>query len=281
MIVMFGLECLVTGMMYKAPAFAAALSVFACLSGPAVAQPDVLSAALREGWKLSNGNQMAAFHLVLQDGWKTYWRAPGDAGIPPSFDWSGSRNVKAVRFHWPRPKVFTVGGMQTIGYSHEVVLPVEIVPQDPTKPVELKAAVDLGVCSDICVPASFNVAAVLPHAGAKDAAIERALRQRPSTPKEAGVARATCEIAPQKGGVQLTAVLDMPSTGGDEVVVVESGLPGVWVSAADVARNGNQLRAVVDMVGPAGGAIAVQRSAVLITVLGKHRAVEVMGCAAP
>ncbi len=230
---------------------------------------------------MPNGNQMAAFQLTLQDGWKTYWRAPGDAGIPPSFDWSGSRNVKAVRFHWPRPKVFSVGGMQTIGYAHEVVLPVEIVPQDPSLPVELKAAVDLGVCSDICVPASFSVASVLPDAGGKDEAIERALRQRPSTSKEAGVARATCDITPNKNGVQLTAVLDMPSTGGDEVVVVESGLPGVWVSAADVARRGNQLQAVVDMVGPAGSAIAVQRSAVLITVLGKHRAVEVMGCAAP
>lgn len=267
--------------MYKIPLFAAALTVVTCLTGPAVAQSDVLDATLREGWKLPNGNQMAAFQLRLQDGWKTYWRAPGDAGIPPSFDWSGSRNVKAVRFHWPRPKVFSVGGMQTIGYSHEVVLPVEIVPQDPNLPVELKAAVDLGVCSDICVPASFKVTAVLPDAGSKDEAIERALRQRPSTPKEAGVAHATCDIMPNKGGVQLTAVLDMPSTGGDEVVVVESGLPGVWVSAADVSRKGNQLRAAVDMVGPAGAAIAVQRSAVLITVLGKHRAVEVMGCTAP
>jgi DsbC/DsbD-like thiol-disulfide interchange protein len=171
--------------------------------------------------------------------------------------------------------------MQTIGYSHEVVLPVEIIPLDPKLPVELRAAVDLGVCSDICVPASFNVDAVLPRAGGKDEAIERALRQRPSTAKEAGVIRATCKISPNNGGVQVTAVMDMPSTGGDEVVVVESGQPGVWVSAADVARNGNELRAVVDMVGPAGAAIALQRSAVLITVLGKHRAVEVMGCAAP
>ncbi|MGO4909394.1 protein-disulfide reductase DsbD domain-containing protein [Pseudorhodobacter sp. W20_MBD10_FR17] len=260
-----------------------ALAVLACFSiaTPAVAQPEVLQANLREGWKLTNGNQMAAFQLQLQDGWKTYWRAPGDNGIPPSFDWSGSRNVKSVLFHWPRPKVFSVGGMQTIGYSHELVLPVEIVPQDPTLPVELKAVVDLGVCSDICVPASFNVAAILPHTIGKDETIERALRQRPSTPKEAGVARATCEIMPNKGGMQLTAVLQMPSAGGDEVVVVETGLPGVWVSPADVERRGTELRAVVDMVGPAGAAIALQRGAVRITVLGKHRAVDVLGCASP
>lgn len=261
----------------------AALAVFACLSGaaPATAQPEVFTANLRVGWQMQNGSQMVAIHLNLRDGWKTYWRAPGDAGIPPSFDWAGSRNVKAVRFHWPRPQVFSLAGMQTFGYAQELVLPVEIVPLDPSKPVEVMAAVDLGVCSDICVPASFRVAAVLPRPGAEDGAIRRALRQRPSTAQEAGVSAARCELTPQKDGVKLTAILQLPSLGGDEVVVVEAGLPGVWVSAADVTRQGKELRAEVDMVSTAGGPIAVQRDAILLTVLGKNRAVEIQGCAAP
>jgi DsbC/DsbD-like thiol-disulfide interchange protein len=233
-----------------------AFSLVACLmGGPVHAQPDVLRADLRAGWQTEGGGQMVAFHLTLQDGWKTYWRAPGDAGIPPHFDWSGSQNVKSVRFHWPRPEVFHVGGMQSIGYSHELVLPVEVVPIDPTKPV--------------------------PRPGVADATIRRALGQRPSTAKEAGVTGVTCEVTPQKDGLRVTAVLTMPSTGGPEVVVLEPGLPGVWVSPADVTRNGGQLRAVVDMVGPTGGAFGLQRDAIVVTVLGKHRAVEVKGCAAP
>lgn len=261
----------------------APFALIACLAGaaPVAAQPDVLEANLRVGWTLQNGNQMVAFHLSLMDGWKTYWRAPGDAGIPPHFDWAGSRNVKSVTFHWPRPKVFTVGGMQTIGYSHELILPVEVVPLDASKPVELKAAVDLGVCSDICVPAAFSVAAQLPRPGVKDEAIGGALRQRPSTAREAGVSKANCTISPNAKGLTLTAVLNLPSAGGDEVVVVESGVPGVWVSPADVTRTGKELRAVVDMVGPGGAPIALQRDAILVTVLGKHRAVEISGCAAP
>ena len=270
-------------MIEKTRPFAVALSFIACLAGglPAVAQPEVFDANLRMGWQMQNGSQMVAFHLSLRDGWKTYWRAPGDAGIPPSFDWSGSRNVKSVQFHWPRPKVFSVGGMQTIGYSHELILPVEIVPHDPSQPVELKAAVDLGVCSDICVPASFSVAAALPRPGGPDDAIRRALRQRPSTAKEAGVSKVTCDITPQKDGMKLTAVLHLPSAGGAEVVVVETGLPGVWVSPADVTRQGKELRAEVDLVSASGGPVAVQRDAILLTVLGKHRAVEIQGCAAP
>lgn len=268
-------------MTYKAP-FLSPFALIACLAGaaPALAQPDVLEANLRAGWTLDNGNQMVAFQMTLLDGWKTYWRAPGDSGIPPYFDWAGSRNVKSVKFHWPRPEVFTVGGLQTIGYSHELILPVEVVPMDPSQPVELKAAVDLGVCSDICVPVSFAVAAQLPRPGAKDEAIGSALRKRPSTAREAGVASAHCTISPNAKGLTLTAVLTVPSAGGDEVVVVESGVAGVWVSPADVTRTGRELRAVVDMVGPGGAPIALQRDAILVTVLGKHRAIEVMGCAA-
>ncbi|MDN5785685.1 protein-disulfide reductase DsbD domain-containing protein [Pseudorhodobacter sp.] len=250
------------------------------LPGAGQAQTDVFTAELRTGWRMDSGNQMVAFHLALKDGWKTYWRAPGDNGIPPSFDWSGSRNVKSVRIHWPRPKVFDVGGMETIGYSHEFVLPVEIVPVDPAQPLTLKAAVDLGVCADICVPASFEVAAELPRPGATDPAINRALRQRPSTVKEAGLKTVTCAMVPQKGGMKLTALMQMPSTGGPEVVVVEPGIDGVWVSPADVSRNGNELRAVVDLIAP-GGVMALQRDAIVLTVLGKHRAVEIQGCAAP
>ena len=255
------------------------------LCGGAAAQSlsaeDLIQAELLSGWQQPDGSRMAGLRLVLAPGWKTYWRAPGDSGIPPSFDWSGSSNIRSVRFYWPRPKVFTVGGLQTIGYSHELVLPVEIVPVDPSQPVTLKAAVDLGVCSDICVLASFNVAANLPRPGASDDTIRRALRQRPSTAKEAGVELVRCEIVPQKDGMTLTAVLQMPSTGGDEVVVVETGMPDVWVSPADVTRKGKELRAVVDLVAGSGGMGALQRDAIVLTVLGKHRAVEIQGCAAP
>ena len=262
--------------------FLCALSVVALLmNGGAQAQPDILAAELRGGWQMDGGSQMVAFHLTLRDGWKTYWRAPGDAGIPPQFDWSGSKNVKSVRFHWPRPKVFSLGGMQTIGYNHELILPVEVVPVDASKPVEVRAAVDLGVCSDICVPASFSVAADLPRPGVADEKISRALRQRPSTAREAGVTEVSCAIAPQKDGLRLTATLTMPSTGGAEVVVVEPGIDGVWVSPADVTRAGNVLRAEVDLVGPTGAAFALQRDAIVLTVLGDHRAVEISGCAAP
>jgi hypothetical protein len=62
---------------------------------------------------------------------------------------------------------------------------------------------------------------------------------------------------------------------------VETGIAGVWVSSADVERQGKELRAEVDMIGPSGGVFTLQRDAIVVTVLGKHRAVEIRGCAAP
>ena len=61
-------------------------------------------------------------------GWKTYWRMPGDAGIPPQFDWSGSQNVKSVEVLWPAPQRFIDSGGETVGYKDRVVFPLRIVP---------------------------------------------------------------------------------------------------------------------------------------------------------
>ena len=62
---------------------------------------EVVSASVLTGWRMENGHHMAALRITLAPGWKTYWRAPGEAGIPPRFDWTGSDNLSAVTVHWP------------------------------------------------------------------------------------------------------------------------------------------------------------------------------------
>ena len=126
---------------------------------------------------MENGGRMAAVELQLAPGWKTYWRSPGDAGIPPTFDWSGSENVKSVHIHWPAPEVFEANGMQTIGYHERLVLPVEVTPEDPARPVRLSVEMSLGVCDEICMPAIVDLTADLSAPGAPDAAIQAALER--------------------------------------------------------------------------------------------------------
>jgi DsbC/DsbD-like thiol-disulfide interchange protein len=94
----------------------------------------------------------AGIELRLAAGWKTYWRYPGDSGIPPRFDFAKSRNVKSVTVRWPAPQRLADEGGTSIGYKHDVVFPLDVVPQDRGKPVTLSLTIDYGVCEKICVP---------------------------------------------------------------------------------------------------------------------------------
>lgn len=89
----------------------------------------------------------------LQRGWKTYWRMPGDSGVPPRFDFSKSDNVEAVTVLWPAPLKFDDGaGGHSIGYHDQIVLPLRIVAKTADKPVTLRAEINYAVCEKLCIP---------------------------------------------------------------------------------------------------------------------------------
>lgn len=100
--------------------------------------------------------------IQLDQGWKTYWRVPGDAGVPPEFDWSKSSNVADVTVLWPAPVRFRDSFGESIGYHDEVVFPLVVRPGDWTKPSEVKLTVHYAVCKDICAPVRADLALNLP-----------------------------------------------------------------------------------------------------------------------
>ncbi|WP_413864710.1 protein-disulfide reductase DsbD domain-containing protein [Albidovulum sp.] len=260
-----------------------ALSVaVAALVSPALGQElpaNILSATLREGWRTEAGTQMAALELKLAPGWKTYWRAPGEAGIPPEFDWAGSSNIRSVAFHWPRPEVFDLNGMRTFGYHEALVLPVEFSPADAGRPIAVRARIDLGVCNQICVPVTVSVAGELLPGAAPDPVIGAALADLPEPAAAAGLSAAHCAAEPIRDGVRLTSRLDMPPIGPEEVAVVELSDRTVWVSPAETRRDGGELSATADLVPSDAKPFALDRSSVRITVFGAAgRVVEVKGC---
>ncbi len=245
------------------------------LASPALAvtQDDVLQARLLPGWRMADGHYMAAVELVLAPGWKTYWRAPGDVGIPPSFDWKASGNLGTAQVRWPEPEVIDSAGMVSLGYHERVVLPVEVTPKG-AGPVQVALAMDLGVCNDICLPAHLELQGVLEGAGAPDDEISAALAkvpQRVSLPL-------TCKVEPIKDGLRLTARIGV--TGVEPVVVFETPDPKVWVSSSETRVEGGGLVSSAELVPPEGAPFALDRSGVLVTVLGAGKPVEVKGCPA-
>jgi DsbC/DsbD-like thiol-disulfide interchange protein len=95
----------------------------------------------------------AGIEIKLDKGWKTYWRYPGDSGVPPRFDFTRSQNVRTVAVKWPAPTRFSDEGGQSIGYKDHVILPLSIVAADASKPVLLRLDLDYAICEKLCVPA--------------------------------------------------------------------------------------------------------------------------------
>lgn len=101
--------------------------------------------------------------LDLSEGWKTYWRSPGEVGLAPRVDWSASQNIADVTFLWPAPERFTAFGIENFGYHDEVVFPVQIELENPGQAVELNAQVQILVCADLCVPQEFDLTLSIPQ----------------------------------------------------------------------------------------------------------------------
>jgi DsbC/DsbD-like thiol-disulfide interchange protein len=108
------------------------------------------------------GRRLAGVEIRMDANFKTYWRTPGDSGLPPVFDWSGSRNLRSADVAWPAPHRFDDSAGSSIGYKERIVLPIRITPENPKEPVKLVLAMDYAVCEQVCIPARADLKLELP-----------------------------------------------------------------------------------------------------------------------
>ncbi len=256
------------------------LIAFCLFAGPAAAFDGggIVEVSVMEGWRSDEGVHIAALHMRLEPGWKTYWRVPGEGGIPPRFDWSGSGNLAAAEPRFPIPGVFDISGFKTIGYENEVVFPLLLRPERADSPIALEGRMEFGVCSDICVPVALEVSSLLPpDGGLTDSLIRRALDDQP---KMAGTGSATCLVRPVDGGMSVTANIRMPDHGHGETVVMEHPDPEIWVTGATLKRSGDTVTAVAEFLSSDGKPFPMARDAIRITMIGSRGATEIAGCPA-
>src|SRR5580698_2446689 len=158
----------------------------ACLLGPTLARAQDASAwdkqrnseaRLIAGTAVKTADATylrAGLELRLDPGWKTYWRDPGDSGVPPTFDFSGSDNVRSVTVEWPAPERFPDGaGGNSIGYVGRIVLPLRIVQKDAAKHSSVHLKLNYAVCGNLCVPAEATLELALSSDGAEETALEK------------------------------------------------------------------------------------------------------------
>lgn len=233
------------------------------------------------GWRTASGDHISAIKITLAPNWITYWRAPGEAGIPPQFSFSSSSPITSVTPHWPVPEVFDDAGLWSIGYYDSVIFPLTIGAAQASGDIQISGELTIGVCEEICIPVTYTFDTLLPENGTRDPSIVAAMADKPLTAEQARVGAVICTIEPISDGLRMTSQINVAQLSGSEFVVIEPSDPRIWVSQADVSRQGETLSATVDMVNPSGAPFAFDRSGVRITVLGENgHAIDLQGCSA-
>jgi DsbC/DsbD-like thiol-disulfide interchange protein len=172
----------------------------------------------------------AGIEIKLAPGWKTYWRYPGDSGVPPRFDFASSQNVKSVAIAWPAPHRFSDESGITIGYKNDVVFPLRIVPQDPAKPVLLRVKADYAICEKLCIPAEGRAELLFDgRRSSLDSALAAAENLVPKPAKVADSAPlAVRAVRREAGGAHPRVVVDVASPGQGPIDLFAEGPTPEW-----------------------------------------------------
>ena len=168
----------------------------------------------------------AGIEIKMKPGWHTYWRYPGDAGVPPRFDFAGSTNVKVAKVLYPAPQVHSDSGGQSLGYSDSVIFPVAVTPKDPGKPATLRVKVDYAVCEKLCVPAEGNAEVTL---SAGDSAQDSALQAAEArVPKKVAAADLKLTARRVDGGAKPLVMVELAPPDGGPVQIFAEGPTPEW-----------------------------------------------------
>lgn len=178
----------------------------------------------------------AGIEIKMQPGWHTYWRYPGDSGVPPRFSFAGSDNIKSATVRFPAPLLFTDGGGQSIGYNDSVIFPVTIVPNDPAKPVIARLKIDYAVCEKLCVPAEGK--AELPVGVApstQDAALKAA---EALVPKRVDAAELGLSVRRVNDAAKPLVAVDIKASGDGPMRIFAEGPSPEWALPIPAAAQG-------------------------------------------
>jgi suppressor for copper-sensitivity B len=113
---------------------------------------------------------LAGLDITLNPGWHSYWRMPGEGGLAPTFDWTGSKNIKTVDVRWPAPQRFEQLGMYSFGYAGTELLPLNVTLEKPGTAATLDVKAEIMVCNDICIPQHVTLSLGIPAGDAKKSA---------------------------------------------------------------------------------------------------------------
>ena len=202
-------------------------------------------ARLVSAGEISPGHYLAGFEIELAANTITYWRNPGDAGLPPTLSLEGSKNLGASKLRFPAPKILSEGGTLAFGYSGRVILPLEITAQDAPQPVVLAFSLDYAVCEKICIPAKASGSlTLLKDQGPLAAPIQAAFDTLPKSQALAANAPLSILSARVVAGAKPQLNLEVRAPEGAPAELFVEGPEGFYATMARTAPNSFTLTTV-------------------------------------
>jgi DsbC/DsbD-like thiol-disulfide interchange protein len=257
---------------------AIALLGFATLASTTFAAPaDPRSqVSLIGGARGADGLWQAGVEITLGPGWKTYWRYPGDSGVPPNFDFSKSDNVASVVVAWPAPHAFADGSGTSIGYKQGVVFPLTVTPRDPKQPVTLRLELDYAVCEKLCVPEQAKAELALQPQASPEPRLAEARKRIPVQARIGDAAPLAVQSVSVTPGAKPQVNVTVAAPADTPVELFAEGPTPAWAlpipqpqPAATTPR-----RFTFDLDGLPSGATA-KGATLLLTVVAGDKAIEV------
>jgi DsbC/DsbD-like thiol-disulfide interchange protein len=168
----------------------------------------------------------AGIEIKMQPGWHTYWRYPGDSGVPPRFSFSGSDNLANAKVSYPAPHLFADETGNSLGYTDSVIFPLRVTPRQAGKPVTLRMKIEYAVCEKLCMPVEGSAELTL-GGGASDTDAALAAAEA-HVPKPASAADIGLTARRVNNAEKPLVYVDLAAPGTDKVDLFVEGPTPEW-----------------------------------------------------
>jgi suppressor for copper-sensitivity B len=220
---------------------------------------------------------LIGIQIRMQPGWETYWRSPGDAGVPPEFDFDDTENVDELYVDWPLPERKVQAGQTTYVYHDDVLLPVTVYPYERTTPVKVRLRITYAACREVCLLEEASLAMDVRLDRLDTALVPLFEQNRAKMPvlenrPDLTIERVNNTAEGPRRLLDVTARADVPWENPDVIIETEWGFvfkPAVVVPS----MQGRRVTLRSEYTHPEGRTIK-EGDEVLVTVFDKNRAIE-------
>ncbi|MEO0343847.1 MAG: protein-disulfide reductase DsbD domain-containing protein [Pseudomonadota bacterium] len=258
---------------------AAITTIFAIfLAFPSFALEGVKSVSFLEGWRDRQGLHWAGVLVDLEPGWITYWRSTQGGGIPPAFNVKRRENLSGHTLFHPKPERLEQFEKYVLGYKNQVLFPISFKSENADADIHVSAHFHFAICSDVCVPARFEIDTNLAadaNQGVKN--IKAALNQGFRSANSIGVHKVACDIRYSDQSFVIETMLNWPAELPLQHVVLEYPSASHWVSPTEVSANGSGT-VFSTVIQNYGSSNFLERSKLNLALLTDTALVELEGC---